>query len=232
MTTAGRDGMTGFSEVVLSWPERRNALGPAEANVLREALTRAADDQFCRVIVLHAEGKVFCAGGDLRAVLDMVDQGEQALRAGLYDAFQGLLRTVRTSPVPIIAAVDGPAIGLGLDLALACQARVLGSKAWVSQGWAQLGLISAPGGIWDQSRLASALTWRLASSGRLSAAELAPLTGDELCEAPLERAREMAAVKAPAGGSQCGCERMYTARATGGLLPVCCCVRGGPTAPR
>ena len=185
--------VTGVTEVMLSWPTRRNALGPDEANTLREALSSAGDSPECRVIILRAEGDVFCAGGDLRAVLEMVDGGEQALRTQLYTAFQSLLRAVRASPVPIIAAVEGPAIGLGADLALACQARVLSADTWISQGWTQLGLISAPGGLLDQARLSSALIWRFAGNPRLGARELGELTGDEVCDAPLERARAMAA---------------------------------------
>ena len=137
---------SGVLEVVLTWPDVRNALGPDDADVLRTRLDEAEDER-CRAVVLSAEGSSFCAGGNLREVWQMAQDGEEAVRARIYRSFQGLIRRIQTLPVPVLAAVDGAAIGLGFDLALACDLRFFGRNGWVQQGWASVGLIPATGGF-------------------------------------------------------------------------------------
>jgi enoyl-CoA hydratase/carnithine racemase len=139
-------GDDGVLEVRLTWPEVRNALGPDEADELTERLTEAEDER-CRAVVLSAEGRAFCAGGNLRAVAELARQGEEMVRQRIYRSYQGLVRRIRSLPVPVLAAVDGPAIGLGFDLALACDLRFFGRDGWVQQGWASVGLIPAVGGF-------------------------------------------------------------------------------------
>ncbi len=82
-------------------------------------------------------------------------------RALVYGAYQGLIRTVTELPVPTVAAVDGPAVGMGFDLALACDSRFIGPEGWCRQGWARIGLIPGTGGeLLLRLRAPSAL-WRL-----------------------------------------------------------------------
>ena len=58
-----------------------------------------------------------------------------------------MIRTLMAVPVPTIAAVDGAAVGMGMDLALACDSRFIGTTGWMRQGWARYGAIPATGGL-------------------------------------------------------------------------------------
>ena len=166
--TIGDDGV---GELELAWPERRNALGPREADEIRDAIEMAAA-QDTRAIVLSAAGPAFCAGGDLAAIVKLIDGGESAVRSTIYASFQGLFRSIVDCPVPLLAAVDGPAVGLGSDLALACGVTYVGNLGWLRQGWAALGLIPAPGGIeYVRRRGGSAAVWQFTAASKLSGAE-------------------------------------------------------------
>ena len=151
----------GVLEVVLTWPDVRNALGPDDADTLSARLAEATDER-CRAVVLSAQGRAFCAGGNLREVWRMAQAGEAAVAERIYRSYQGLIRSIRRLEVPVVAAVDGPAIGLGFDLALACDLRFFGADAWVQQGWASVGLIPAVGGFHFLKQLGGPqLAWEL-----------------------------------------------------------------------
>lgn len=157
----------GAAIVVLDWPEQRNALGPDEAIAVTEALNRAAVPDDVNGVVLTGNG-AFCAGGNLKGMAERSGMSEDDRRNLVYGAFQGLIRAIVDVPVTTIAAVDGPAVGMGFDLALACDSRFVGPDGWCQQGWGKLGLIGgtggelllrtrAPGALWalleDQPRL-------------------------------------------------------------------------------
>jgi enoyl-CoA hydratase/carnithine racemase len=157
----------GVADLELDWPDRRNALGPLQAVEMTAAIDNAVDGG-ARTIVLSSSGRAFCAGGDLPAIVEMVELGADAVRTELYAAFQGLFRTIADSPVPILAAVDGAAVGLGTDLALACGVTFIGEHGWLRQGWASLGLIPAPGGVeYVRRRGGSSALWRFVTSDRV-----------------------------------------------------------------
>lgn len=104
--------------LTLSRPERRNALDIALCRAIQRGVDEAVADS-CRVIVITGEGSAFCAGADLGGVY-----GEEFL-----DALYGMLHRLAEVPVPIIAAVNGPAIGAGTQLAMACDLRVADATA-------------------------------------------------------------------------------------------------------
>lgn len=160
-------GDNGVGEVELAWPERRNALGPSEADELKGAI-EVATARGVGAIVLSAAGPAFCAGGDLAAIVKLIEGGEGTVRSTIYASFQGLFRSILDCPVPLLAAVDGPAVGLGSDLALACGVTYVGERGWLRQGWAALGLIPAPGGVeYVRRRGGSAAVWRFTAASRL-----------------------------------------------------------------
>jgi len=130
--------------VVLDWPEKRNALGPDEANEVAAALRAAAGQPDVRGIVLTGNG-AFCAGGDINGMVARADMPPEERRALVYGAYQGLIRTLIELPLPTVAAVDGPAVGMGFDIALACDSRFIGPDGWCRQGWARIGLIHRSG---------------------------------------------------------------------------------------
>jgi 2-(1,2-epoxy-1,2-dihydrophenyl)acetyl-CoA isomerase len=131
--------------VTLDWPEQRNALNPEEAIELTEALREAALAAEVCGVVLTGNG-AFCAGGNLKGMAERSGMSEDERRDLVYGAYQGLIRTIVDTPVTTVAAVDGPAVGLGFDLALACDSRFVGPDGWCQQGWGKLGLIGGTGG--------------------------------------------------------------------------------------
>jgi enoyl-CoA hydratase/carnithine racemase len=146
--------------VTLDWPQKRNALGPAEAREFADALRQVADEPAVKGVVVTGNG-AFCAGGDLKGMVARADLSPEERRQLVYGAFQGMIKTIVGLPVPTFAAVDGPAVGMGFDIALACDARIVGPGGWFRQGWAGIGLIPGTGGeLLLRLRAPSAL-WRL-----------------------------------------------------------------------
>lgn len=131
--------------VTMRWPAQRNALGPEESSEVADALRTAAAEPNAAGVVLTGEG-AFCAGGNLKGAASRQDMPPEQRRTLVYGAYQGLIRTLVDLPVPTVAAVDGPAVGMGLDIALACDSRFVGPEGWVSQGWGKMSLAPATGG--------------------------------------------------------------------------------------
>jgi enoyl-CoA hydratase/carnithine racemase len=136
------------AELTLDWPEVRNAIGPQQGRELRLALEDADGDETIGAIVLSANGKAFCAGGNLPEIVALACEGPNAVRTTIYSEFQGIFRAITQSRAPVIAAVAGPAIGFGCDLALAGAATFIGPEGWLAQGWIHAGLIPATGGTY------------------------------------------------------------------------------------
>lgn len=166
----------GVLTLALNWPERRNAMGPDEAMELARAFAAAEADPGVGVIVLRSATGSFCAGGDLARITALARMGEEAVRAQVYGVFQALFRTIDGLSKPLIAAVDGPAIGFGADLALAADLTIVGDRGWLRQGWAAMGLIPATGGaLYVHRRAGMAGVLRFLAAERLSGADCAAL---------------------------------------------------------
>lgn len=134
MIAQHRDGDVAVIEI--DRHERRNALDTAHCHDLRAALTGTA-----RAIVITGAGSSFCAGADLGGVYD----------TAFRDALYAMLAAVTQVPVPVLAAVNGPAIGAGAQLALACDLRVAAPEATFAIPAARLGIAVNP---WTTRRLA------------------------------------------------------------------------------
>jgi enoyl-CoA hydratase/carnithine racemase len=162
--------------VILDWPEKRNALGPEQAGELSAALRAAGADPDVRGVVITGNG-AFCAGGDIKGMVARADMPPEERRALVYSAYQGLIRAVLELPVPTVAAVDGPAVGMGFDLALACDSRFIGPEGWCRQGWARLGLIPGTGGELLLRTRAPGALWQLLDGQPKVHADLAERLG-------------------------------------------------------
>jgi 2-(1,2-epoxy-1,2-dihydrophenyl)acetyl-CoA isomerase len=144
----------GIATLVLNRPERLNALNNELAAALNDALGRIAEDDAVHVVVITGAGRAFCAGGDLAAI-GKGRQGretqelEPLLRAGM----QAVLR-MRTIPQPVIAAVNGPAAGAGMNIALAADIRIAAEEATFGQNFAKVGLFPDYGGTYFLPQLA------------------------------------------------------------------------------
>jgi 2-(1,2-epoxy-1,2-dihydrophenyl)acetyl-CoA isomerase len=138
---------SGVRTLTLNRPERLNALDTPLFEDLVDALDAAATDQAVRVVVLTGAGKAFCAGGDLATMED----GAGDLESGMRKQRASVL--LRDMPKPTIAAVNGPAAGAGMSLALACDFRVMSERARFVPGYAAVGLPGDFGASYTLPRL-------------------------------------------------------------------------------
>ena len=157
----------GVARVTLDRSAVRNALSLDMLARLRDALGQAAADDAVRVVVLSGSGTTFCSGIDLAELerLHTLSIGE--VRGRIYGSFQAVAQALVDLPKPVIAAINGDALGAGLDLALACDIRVARASARLSEHYIRVGLIPALSGIYLLPRILG-----------LGKANLLAMTGD------------------------------------------------------
>ncbi|HVR21312.1 MAG TPA: enoyl-CoA hydratase-related protein [Polyangiaceae bacterium] len=135
----------------LNRPAAMNALDTELVGALGAALVRARDDAAIRAILLTGEGGSFCSGADLKEALATLGQG-QGLDARVAP-FQENIRLIAGTPKPVVAAVDGAAVGFGADLALACDLRLLSVRAYLQEKFVGIGLMPDGGATFHLPRL-------------------------------------------------------------------------------
>ena len=151
----GVERIGAVTTIELQRPQRRNALNTELVDTLRDAVEKAAADDV-RAIVLTGAGTVFCAGADLSGDVFAADFPEKAIALNL---------AIDAAPMPVIAAINGPAIGAGVQLAMVCDLRVVAPDAYFQFPIARYGLALDN---WSIRRLSS-----LAGYGRARAMLLA-----------------------------------------------------------
>jgi enoyl-CoA hydratase/carnithine racemase len=138
--------------VHMNRPETRNALtDPAQMQEFTDLCSDLRRDPSARVMILTGAGKAFCAGGnikDMRARAGMFAGSPYALRNSYRDGIQRIPLALYELELPIIAAVNGPAIGAGLDLACMCDIRLAAQSATFAESFARLGIVPGDGGAW------------------------------------------------------------------------------------
>jgi len=194
----------GVALVTMDDPDRRNAMTEQMGRDLATALAELGDDPALRCVVLTGTPPAFSAGGDLAMLEDL---GRRAREEGFdatatMRAFYDRFLTVRDVPVPVVAAINGHAVGAGLCVALACDLRIVATDAKVGLNFARLGLHPGMGGSWllprtlPQQQAARWLyTGALVSGHEAAAAGMAleALPADQVLSAALELAEEVAA---------------------------------------
>jgi enoyl-CoA hydratase/carnithine racemase len=138
-------------------PER-NAIGSQQAcDDVIEAAHRADRDPGVSVVILTGAGSAFCSGGNLRKLREKGDFARGASPAATRDNYRrGIQRMVRALwdiEVPTIAAVNGPAIGLGCDIACMCDLRIAAEPATFAESFLKVGLVPGDGGAWFLPRV-------------------------------------------------------------------------------
>jgi enoyl-CoA hydratase/carnithine racemase len=151
--------------ITLSRPDKLNAWTAIMAREVRAAMEEAEHDENVRVIVLTGAGRGFCAGADMSLLSTVAEKGlDEARRAqgmqptsgsgeGARGNFQKKYSYFPAVTKPVIAAINGPVVGLGLVIALYCDIRFASDAARFSTAFAQRGLIAEYGTAWMLPRL-------------------------------------------------------------------------------
>lgn len=158
--------------LTLNQPELRNPLtGNTAIPELLDAIDRIHDDRDVSCVILTGNGPSFCAGGNIREMQRQAspDVSEMSIRHDYRRGIQRLALSLYNLEVPVIAAVNGHAIGAGLDLACMCDIRIASERAVFAESFIKLGIIPGDGGAWLLPRII----------GPSRAAELA-YTGDTI----------------------------------------------------
>jgi enoyl-CoA hydratase/carnithine racemase len=142
----------GVGTILLNRPAQKNAFTLDMVDEWAQALRSARTDSSVRVVVVTGAGDAFCAGVDL-SVLQDVGEEPLALKTMLTAQVHEVARAVDELDKPVIAAVNGVAVGAGMDMALMCDIRVLAQSARMSEGYIRVGLVPGDGGCYYLPRL-------------------------------------------------------------------------------
>ena len=193
-------------QLTLNRPDELNAMNAQLSEALHDALGEAARDRSCRAIVLTGAGRGFCAGVDLRGYgaapgNDESDPGRD--RLGNQEHMSRLILKLRATPQPIVTAVNGPAAGFGLALALGSDIRFAAASAVFRAAFINIGASNCDMAVsWLLPRLIGASrAHELMLTGRKFGAEEAERIGlvaatvpdDELLARSLQAAEQIAA---------------------------------------
>ena len=133
--------------LTLTDPDRRNCIDEAMCRELGDAVATVAADPEARTLVVTGAGKAFCAGADLPALFGDTGRTVAEIRSHLHEVYDSFLR-LRSLAIPTIAAVQGPAVGAGLNLAMACDIRIAGPRASFAATFSRIGLHPGGGCTW------------------------------------------------------------------------------------
>lgn len=157
----------------LDLPETRNPIsGDDMIDAIVEAADRVNRDATVRAVILTGAGRAFSSGGNVKDMADgagLFGHPPAAQRTAYRDGIQRIPRALHACEVPLIAAVNGPAVGAGCDLAMMCDLRIASTDAWFAESFVKLGIIPGDGGAFFLPR----------AVGAARAAEMA-LTGDRV----------------------------------------------------
>ena len=138
--------------LTLNAPEKRNAISSFEdCDAVVAAVHRVNRDRSVRAVILTGAGTAFCAGGDLKAMRDrrgIIEGSHADLRENYRRGVQAMANALYDCDAPTIAAVNGPAIGLGLDVACMCDMRIASEKASFAESFVKVGIVAGDGGAW------------------------------------------------------------------------------------
>ena len=191
--------------IELNRPEQRNAASESLHTALADLWDRLAADEAVRAVVLTGRGRAFSAGGDFR-VMTRVQRDEAFREQNIAEARRIITGMVRC-PVPVIAAVNGPAVGLGCSLALLSDLVLMAEGTYLADPHVQVGLVAGDGGAMVLPLIVGLARAKelLFLGDRVSAEEAVRLglanrvvPGDKLLDEAMDLARRLAALPATA----------------------------------
>lgn len=185
--------------------DSRNPISkPDMVDAIVKNVERVNQDTQVRAVILTGKGQAFSAGGNVKDMAHktgMFSGSPYELREGYRRGIQRIPMALYNCEVPVIAAINGPAVGAGTDLALMCDLRVFSEKAWLAESFVSLGIIPGDGGAWLLARnLSPARAAEMVLTGDRIDAHLAKKWGltnavvppEELMDASVNLARRVA----------------------------------------
>jgi len=138
--------------LTLNRPEVKNAFSPEMIRLWREYLEKAQGDPGVQAVVVTGKGDTFCSGGDIR---DMAEGKLQSwdMKRFLWEGVHRIALTLEDMDKPVIAAINGAAMGAGLDMALMCDLRICSDRAKMAESYILLGVVPGDGGAYYLPRL-------------------------------------------------------------------------------
>ena len=195
-----------IATITLNRPETRHAISEADmVEALVTACQRLNADDSIRVAILTATGSTFCSGGNIKDMRDkkgMFAGDEKALMENYQQGIQRIPLALSQVEVPVIAAVNGAAVGAGCDLACMCDIRIASDTAMFAESFIKMGLVPGDGGAWFLPRVIGiSRATEMALTGRSIDAETAcrwglvseVVSGDQLMSRANAIAQEIAA---------------------------------------
>lgn len=195
----------GVAWITLNRPERLNAFSGTMRDELHDALVRAGESEEARVVVVTGAGRGFCTGADVEVMSDLLERGDDVAFERLVEAGMRVVSGIRSLPLPVIAAVNGPAAGAGASLALACDVRIAAERASIGFTFNRIGLHPDWGATYFLPRLVGAgRAAELIFTGRMVEAREAERIGlfervvlDDAFQEEVRRFAEQLAAKPP-----------------------------------
>ncbi len=134
------DVADGVAWITLNRPEALNAWTAGLGHELLAALAAVAADDAVRAVAISGAGRAFSSGADLSEPPELTEDGKADLRARLVGSYNPVILAIREMPKPVVAVVNGPAVGIGCSLALACDLIIAAESAYFLLAFANIGL--------------------------------------------------------------------------------------------
>ena len=143
----------GVGTIQLNRPEQLNAFTPAMVDAWVAALEECGRDDACRAVVITGTGRAFCAGGDVKSLEHRGHETAHDRKVWLWEHVQRIPLAVAALDKPVITAINGLAVGAGLDLALMSDLRFCARGARFAESYVRMGIVPGGGGAWILPRL-------------------------------------------------------------------------------
>ena len=137
----------GVACIILNRGEKKNAFNDDMMNAFGVAISSVVDDPSARAVIIQAEGSVFCSG------LDLADANQGDARHKLENVWKPIILSISEAPKPFLACVNGPAIGFGVAIVLACDIVHMAKETFLQMPFVDFGWVPDNGLTWQLTRL-------------------------------------------------------------------------------